>query len=81
MTTLLVALGAIVGAPLRYLTDRIVQSGHDTVFPWGTFAGHVVPRAGDAGCVRVLGVHDRSAGSHRRVRIEDGGKQRKPCDA
>ncbi|MER5642515.1 fluoride efflux transporter CrcB [Kitasatospora sp. NPDC002227] len=34
---LLVAAGATVGAPLRYLTDRTVQSRHDTVFPWGTF--------------------------------------------
>jgi len=35
---LLVAAGAAIGAPLRYLTDRIVQSRHDTVFPWGTLA-------------------------------------------
>jgi CrcB protein len=38
---LLVALGAAVGAPLRYLTDRAVQSRHTTVFPWGTFAVNV----------------------------------------
>ncbi|MEV4637702.1 fluoride efflux transporter CrcB [Actinoplanes sp. NPDC049548] len=36
MTLLLVALGAAVGAPLRYLTDRYVQSRHDSRFPWGT---------------------------------------------
>lgn len=36
MNALLVALGAMVGAPLRYLTDRFVQARHDTVFPWGT---------------------------------------------
>ncbi|MGP3961037.1 fluoride efflux transporter CrcB [Nonomuraea sp. 3N208] len=36
MTVLLVALGAAIGAPLRYLTDRLVQSRHDSVFPWGT---------------------------------------------
>ena len=36
MTLLLVALGAIVGAPLRYLTDRFIQARHDTIFPWGT---------------------------------------------
>ncbi|MCX4747701.1 fluoride efflux transporter CrcB [Kitasatospora sp. NBC_01287] len=35
---LLVALGALVGAPARYLTDRAVQARHDSVFPWGTFA-------------------------------------------
>jgi len=34
---LLVVAGAVVGAPLRYLTDRTVQSRHDSVFPWGTF--------------------------------------------
>jgi len=34
---LLVIAGAVVGAPLRYLTDRLVQSRHDTGFPWGTF--------------------------------------------
>lgn len=39
---LLVILGAAVGAPLRYLTDRAVQARHDTVFPWGTFTVNVV---------------------------------------
>jgi CrcB protein len=39
---LLVIAGAMVGAPLRYLTDRAVQSRHDTVFPWGTFTVNVV---------------------------------------
>ena len=38
---MLVILGAAVGAPLRYLTDRAVQARHDTVFPWGTFAVNV----------------------------------------
>ncbi|MGW2631926.1 fluoride efflux transporter CrcB [Streptomyces chattanoogensis] len=38
MNWLLVVAGAAVGAPLRFLTDRFVQSRHDTVFPWGTFA-------------------------------------------
>jgi CrcB protein len=41
MSMLLVALGAAVGAPLRYLTDRFVQGRHDTVFPWGTLAVNV----------------------------------------
>ncbi|HEY6796064.1 MAG TPA: fluoride efflux transporter CrcB [Kineosporiaceae bacterium] len=36
MNALLVVVGAMVGAPLRYLTDLLVQSRHDTVFPWGT---------------------------------------------
>jgi CrcB protein len=46
---LLVVVGAMVGAPLRYLTDRAVQSRHDSVFPWGTFVVNV------AGCA-VLGL-------------------------
>ncbi|GAB1332840.1 fluoride efflux transporter CrcB [Streptomyces sennicomposti] len=41
MNWLLVIAGAVVGAPLRYLTDRTVQSRHDTVFPWGTFTVNV----------------------------------------
>ncbi|MGW2182031.1 fluoride efflux transporter CrcB [Streptomyces sp. NPDC001732] len=41
MNWLLVIIGASVGAPLRYLTDRAVQARHDTVFPWGTFAVNV----------------------------------------
>ncbi|MFE3329889.1 fluoride efflux transporter CrcB [Streptomyces sp. NPDC059176] len=44
-----VVLGAAVGAPLRYLTDRAVQLRHDSVFPWGTFVVNA------AGCF-VLGV-------------------------
>jgi CrcB protein len=36
LTALLVVVGAVVGAPLRYLADLLVQSRHDTVFPWGT---------------------------------------------
>jgi fluoride exporter len=39
---LLVIAGGMVGAPLRYLTDRAVQSRHDMVFPWGTFTVNVV---------------------------------------
>jgi CrcB protein len=42
MTVLLVAIGAAIGAPLRYLTDRLVQSRHDSVFPWGTLIVNVV---------------------------------------
>ncbi|MCG6494919.1 fluoride efflux transporter CrcB [Kitasatospora sp. A2-31] len=49
MNWLLVVVGAVVGAPLRYLTDRAVQSRHDSVFPWGTFAVNA------AGCL-VLGL-------------------------
>ncbi|MFJ9849807.1 fluoride efflux transporter CrcB [Streptomyces sp. NPDC101150] len=41
MNWLLVVAGAAVGAPLRFLTDRLVQSRHDSVFPWGTFTVNV----------------------------------------
>jgi CrcB protein len=32
----MVLLGAAFGAPLRYLTDLLVQSRHESVLPWGT---------------------------------------------
>ncbi len=41
MTLLLVMLGAAVGAPLRYLTDRAIQDRHDSLFPWGTWCVNV----------------------------------------
>ena len=41
MTLLLVAMGAVVGAPLRDLTDRFIQARHDTIFPWGTLTVNV----------------------------------------
>lgn len=42
MNLLLVIIGAAIGAPLRYLGDRAVQSRHDTIFPWGTFGVNVI---------------------------------------
>ncbi|MFC8198806.1 fluoride efflux transporter CrcB [Streptomyces sp. NPDC060006] len=48
MNWILVIAGGMVGAPLRYLTDRAVRSRHDSAFPWGTFAVNV------AGCL-ILG--------------------------
>ncbi|MDT8915281.1 fluoride efflux transporter CrcB [Amycolatopsis sp. PS_44_ISF1] len=42
MTPLLVFAGAVLGAPLRYLTDRAVQARHETEFPWGTFTVNLV---------------------------------------
>lgn len=42
MTVLFVLVGAMVGAPLRYLTDRTMQLRHDTAFPWGTFTVNIV---------------------------------------
>jgi len=41
VTALLVVAGAVVGAPVRYLTDLLVQSRHDTVFLWGTLTVNV----------------------------------------
>lgn len=42
MIALMVALGAAIGAPARYLTDRAIQSRHETVFPWGTLTVNLV---------------------------------------
>lgn len=39
--TLLVGLGAAVGAVLRYLVDQLIESTHDMVFPYGTFTINV----------------------------------------
>ena len=39
---LLVAAGAAIGAPLRYLTDRAVQSRHGSAVPFGTLTVNVV---------------------------------------
>ncbi|GAB3254962.1 fluoride efflux transporter CrcB [Nocardioides dilutus] len=41
MTVAMVLLGGAIGAPLRYLVDLVVQSRHDSVFPWGTFTVNV----------------------------------------
>jgi CrcB protein len=59
VTVLLIALGAAVGAPARYLTDRFVQSRHRKNFPWGTFTVNVVASfvlGMVAGALRVSGV-------------------------
>jgi CrcB protein len=42
VTVILVLLGGAVGAPLRYLTDLVVQSRHDSVLPWGTLSVNVL---------------------------------------
>jgi CrcB protein len=42
VTLLMVVVGAALGAPLRYLTDLLVQSRHDSVFPWGTLTVNAV---------------------------------------
>jgi CrcB protein len=41
VTVLLVALGAAVGAPLRYLTDLALRRRLGAAFPWGTLAVNV----------------------------------------
>jgi len=41
MIVLAVLAGGMLGAPVRYLADRLLQARHDGVFPWGTFAVNV----------------------------------------
>ncbi|NUS45251.1 MAG: CrcB family protein [Mycobacteriaceae bacterium] len=50
MTVALVLAGAMIGAPVRYLADRAVQSRHNSMFPWGTFTVNVV------GCLLLGGL-------------------------
>ena len=38
---LAVVVGAMVGAPARYLSDLVIQSRHDRPVPWGTVAVNV----------------------------------------
>ena len=38
MIAVLVGVGALAGAPLRYVTDRAVQARHTSLFPWGTLS-------------------------------------------
>lgn len=45
MTALFVVLGAAVGAPLRYLTDRALRMRYGATLPWGTFLVNVVGSA------------------------------------
>ncbi|GGS55779.1 fluoride efflux transporter CrcB [Streptomyces violaceus] len=64
MNWLLVIGGAMVGAPLRYLTDRAVQARHGSGFPWGTFTVNVT------GCL-VLGLLTGAA-SHLQLLLGTG---------
>ncbi|MGC5039967.1 MULTISPECIES: fluoride efflux transporter FluC [unclassified Streptomyces] len=41
MNWLMVVIGAVIGAPLRYLTDRAVQARHTGLLPWGTLTVNV----------------------------------------
>lgn len=45
MIVLAVLAGGMLGAPVRYLADRLIQARHDSVFPWGTFAVNVAGSA------------------------------------
>ncbi len=45
MIVVAVLAGGMLGAPARYLADRMVQGRHDSVFPWGTFAVNVAGSA------------------------------------
>lgn len=70
MNWLLVIAGAMVGAPARYLTDRTVQTRHDSVFPWGTLTVNTV------GCA-ILGlltgaVTEGAASPHLQLLIGTG---------
>jgi CrcB protein len=58
MAFVFVCLGAAIGAPARYLTDRTIQARHDTVVPWGTLTVNVVGSL-------VLGLLAGVAESHR----------------
>ena len=64
MTVVLVALGAAVGAPLRYVTDRLVQRKTGSRFPLGTLTvnvagslllGFLIGLPADARLVALLG--------------------------
>jgi CrcB protein len=45
VTALFVVLGAAVGAPLRYLTDRVLRVRYGATLPWGTFIVNVAGSA------------------------------------
>lgn len=42
MDWLWVIVGAMVGAPVRYLVDRAIQRTHESPFPWGILVVNVV---------------------------------------
>ena len=62
MNWLVVVAGGMIGAPLRYLTDRAVQSRHDSLFPWGTFVVNVT------GCL-ILGTLTGAAAAGPDLRL------------
>lgn len=66
---LLVAAGAAVGAPLRYLTDRAVQARLGAAFPWGTLTVNVL---GSLVLGLVAGATLAAGGSELRLLIGTG---------
>ena len=66
---LLVAAGAAVGAPLRYLTDRAVQGRTGGAFPWGIVAVNVL---GSLVLGLVAGATLNAQGSDLRLLIGTG---------
>jgi fluoride exporter len=42
VTGLLVVLGAVAGAPARFVLDRAIQRRHRSRFPWGTLTVNVI---------------------------------------
>lgn len=87
---LLVAAGAAVGAPLRWLTDRVVSARFPSRFPWGTvcvnlmgcFVLGVVLAAATAPMVLLIGTGfcgaftTFSTFSFETVRLLEGGPRR-----
>jgi len=53
---ILVCLGAMIGAPARYLMDRAIQSRHGSVVPWGTLSINLTGSFA-LGLLTALGVH------------------------
>jgi len=53
MILLMVCLGAVLGAPARYLADRAIRSRHGSAFPLGTLA---VNAAGSLGLGLLIGL-------------------------
>ncbi|MFY9913976.1 MAG: fluoride efflux transporter CrcB [Nocardioidaceae bacterium] len=57
MTAVLwVALGSAFGAPARYVLDRLIQTRHERIFPWGTWVINVSGSFG-LGLVTALAEH------------------------
>ena len=61
---LLVTLGSVVGAPLRYVVDREIQTRHERVFPLGTLA---INLSGSLALGLLVGAADRGGVSQLAV--------------